>query len=94
MDADFVVEKVYGEEIDKDYPNIKYTAPYENANFAIVTVTDEGIDIKGTPNEYHGATPEERGFYSKKDSWYYAIANEDRPEHTPDIADRFLPFNK
>lgn len=92
MDADFVVENVYGEEIDKDYPNIKYTAPYENANFAIVTVTDEGIDIKGTPNDYHGATPEERGFYSKENSWYYAIANEDRPEHTPDIADRFLPF--
>ncbi|MBR5586473.1 MAG: metallophosphoesterase [Clostridia bacterium] len=93
MDMGFVVENVYGEEIDKDYPNIKYTAPYEDANFAIVTITDEGIDIKGTPNKYHGPTPAERGFYEEK-SWYHNIKNADRPEHTPDIADRFLPFKK
>ncbi len=91
MDKDFVVENVYGEEIDQDYPNIKYTAPYEHSNFAIITVTDEGIDIKGTPNQYHGPSPKERGFY-KEGSWYYGIKSKDRPEHKPDIADRFLPF--
>lgn len=93
MDEDFVVENVYGEEIDKKYPNIKYTAPYKYSNYAIVTLTDEGIDIKGTKNEYVGPSAEERGLYEDW-SWWKQIECDFRPPHSPEIKDRFLPFKK
>lgn len=93
MDEAFTVENIYGEEIDRDFPNIKYTAPYEEPNFAIVTLTDEGVDIKGTTNKYHGPSPEERGFYEEH-SWLHNAKCVGRTLHTPNIADRFLPFKK
>ena len=95
IDEDFVVENVYGEEIDEKYPNIKYVVPYEESNFAIVTIGEDGLDIKGTPNKYYGPSPEERGLYRMKSSWWFENNYCNRPKHTPGIEDRFLPiFNK
>ncbi len=94
IDEDFVVENVYGKEIDKKYPNIKYVVPYKDPNFAIITVGEDGLDIKGTLNKYYGPSPGEIVLYKKPCSWWFENNYCNRPKHAPDVADRFLPFLK
>ncbi|MBE6929203.1 MAG: hypothetical protein E7463_02885 [Ruminococcaceae bacterium] len=52
----------YTPAIDEKYPNIKYVAPYEDALFAIVTITDGVIDIKGRQSRFVGPTPAQQGY--------------------------------
>lgn len=52
----------YTPEIDQKYPNIKYTVPYRDSLFAIVTITDGVIDIRGRQSEFVGPTPAQLGF--------------------------------
>ena len=54
----------YDEQIEHDYPNIKYTAAYKEALFAIVTISKTGkIIIKGRKTEWVGPSPKELYFY-------------------------------
>lgn len=53
----------YSPEIDRDYPWIKYTTPYEDPLFAIVTLGADGsIAIKGTESKWVGPSPWDLGY--------------------------------
>ena len=53
----------YSDEIDKEYPWIKYTVPYRDPLFALVTVKADGtIRIEGRQSEWVGPTPAELGY--------------------------------
>ena len=53
----------YGEEIDRDYPYIKYTAPYREPLFGHVTLdADSGIRIRGVTSSFVGPSPWEVGY--------------------------------
>ena len=47
----------YGKEIDARHPYIKYTAPYKDPLFAIVTLEPGKITIKGVESEWVGPSP-------------------------------------
>ncbi len=48
----------YSEELDKEFPWIKYTAPYKDPLYAIITVaTDGAITIEGKETEWVGPSP-------------------------------------
>ena len=50
----------YNEEIDKNFPWIKYTCPYKDPLYATVTVYGDGtIKIKGVKTEWVGPPPSE-----------------------------------
>ena len=69
----------YTSEIDEKYPNIKFTAPYTTAQFAIITLDEKGATVKGTEGEFAGPSPKELG----------------HPKHepmTPCIKDRYIEF--
>lgn len=70
----------YGEKIEKDYPVLRQVFPYKEPLYAIITVTDDKIIIKGKETLIVGKTPEEMNF-SKK-------GLEDKV--TPKISDRIL----
>lgn len=91
VDVDFIQENLYGPEIDAKYPNIKYTMPYKDPVFAIVTMDNKGIDIKGRKSEFVGKTPEELDLYGEKSWWPKSI--EAGYPCTPSQEDRFLPFD-
>jgi len=57
--------KRYTDEIDEKYPNIRYVVPYKDPIFAIVTITDGVIDIRGRKSEFVGVTPAEQGYPMK-----------------------------
>lgn len=53
----------YSEEIDKEYPWIKYTVPYRDPLFALVTLESDGtIRIEGTRSEWVGPSPWDVGY--------------------------------
>jgi 3',5'-cyclic AMP phosphodiesterase CpdA len=53
----------YGEDIDRRYPYIKYTAPYKDAVYAIVTLTPDGrLSIRGVESEWVGPSPQQLGY--------------------------------
>jgi len=58
--------KRYSDEIDEKYPNIRYVVPYKDPIFAIVTITDGVIDIRGRKSEFVGITPAEQGYPMSK----------------------------
>lgn len=91
VDLDFVQDNLYGPEVDEKCPNIKYTMPYKDPVFAIVSMDEKGMAIRGRQSEFVGKTPEEIGLYGK-DSWY---TREIEPGYlcTASQEDRYLPFN-
>ena len=93
LDLDFVQENRYGPEIDEKYPNIKYTAPYKDPVFAVVTMDDDGMQIKGRQSEFVGPTPEELGVY-EENSWWTEVFGYRKYFCTPSQENRYLPFNK
>lgn len=88
LDMDFICEERYTKEIDEKFPNIKYTVPYKDSIFAIVTLDENGIDIKGTKSKFVGITPEEQGLY-KPGTWWQR-AYQGRVLSTPNIEDCYL----
>ncbi|MBT9874592.1 hypothetical protein GPL06_17625 [Bacteroides salyersiae] len=52
-------EKRYSKEINKKYPLLKYSMTYDKALYAIVTLTADGADIKGTDAEFIPPTPKD-----------------------------------
>jgi len=51
----------YSDEIDKKYPNIKYTIPYKDPLYAIVEIGKGIIDIAGVSSTFVGPGPDELG---------------------------------
>jgi len=92
LDVKYIRENLYGPEIDEKFPNIKYTAPYRDAVFAIVTMDDNGIQIKGRQSEFVGDTPEERGLYEEGTWWTNAYGYR-KFFLTASQEDRYLPFD-
>jgi predicted phosphodiesterase len=59
----------YSDQIDKKYPWIKYTVPYRDPLFALVTLESDGtIRIEGTQSEWVGPSPWDLGYPKDKDS--------------------------
>ena len=59
----------YSKKIDEKYPWIKYTCPYKNPLYALVTVSRDGtIKIEGSKTEWVGSSPAEIGY--TKDLYY------------------------
>ncbi len=61
LDRDYAVRR-YTPELDEKYPNIRYTVPYRDPLYAIVTVTDGVIDIRGRRSEFVCVSPAAQGF--------------------------------
>ena len=91
LDLAFVCENRFGPEIDEKYPNIKYTAPYKDPVFAIITMDDDGMEIKGRKSEFVGPTPEELGLYGE-DSWWTKVYGHNQYFSTPSQEDRYQSF--
>lgn len=51
----------YSEEVDKQYPILKYTAPYKDPLFAIVSLRQGEMSIEGVQSEFVGPSPLELG---------------------------------
>ena len=48
----------YGEEVDREFPWIKYTAPFRDSLYALVVVEPDGkIEIEGVKSEFVGSSP-------------------------------------
>ncbi|MBT4504378.1 MAG: alkaline phosphatase [Gemmatimonadetes bacterium] len=48
----------YGEEVDREFPWIKYTAPYRDSLYALVAVEPDGrIGIEGVKSAFVGSSP-------------------------------------
>ena len=73
----------YDQEVDREFPYIKYTAPYRDSLFAIVTLEAQGsMTIEGLSSEFVGPSPWELGF--RRSDW--------RDRVVPRIRDRQLRF--
>ena len=73
----------YSEEIDKEFKWIKYTAPYKDPLFGLVTISSKGIiRIKGQKSEYVGPSP-----------WEVGYPSEYMPYTNARISDRVLSFS-
>ena len=78
----------YSEELDKDYPYIKYTAPYRDPLYAIMTLDPAGsIKIEGTSSEWVGPSPRELGVPIAQDNGVFPNG-----ATAPCIRDRVLPI--
>lgn len=91
LDMDFICEERFGKEVDEKFPNIKYTAPYKDSLFAIITINEEEIDIKGIQSEFVGPSPDELGLY-EPGTWWDVYG--DKARSTPSIIDRKFDLNK
>lgn len=53
----------YSEEVDEQYPWIKYTVPYRDPLFAFMTISPKGVlKIEGVKSEFVGPSPDELGY--------------------------------
>jgi len=51
----------YSEELDEEYPWIKFTVPYKDPIWAIAEISPETLNIYGKLSEFVGPSPEELG---------------------------------
>lgn len=73
----------YSEEVDKNYPWIKYTVPYKGPLWAYVEVSPKGLlQLEGRSTEFVGSSPEELGMH--KYAFGYPIV--------PSISDRKIKW--
>jgi 3',5'-cyclic-AMP phosphodiesterase len=72
----------YGEEVDKNFKWIKYTAPFKDPLFTVVEISTKGtIKIKGKKSEWVGKTPWELGYPENLKKYM-----------RPAISERYLKF--
>lgn len=55
----------YGKETEKNFPCLKWTIPYRNPIYAIITMDDEGISVKGVKGTYVQPGPKKLNFTGK-----------------------------
>ena len=51
----------FSDEINQKRPALKYTLPYKDALYGIVTLTGDGMQLKGVKSEFIAPGPEELG---------------------------------
>ncbi|MBR3872650.1 MAG: metallophosphoesterase [Clostridia bacterium] len=51
----------FSQQISQDYPHIGCTAPYRDALYAVITITDEELAMEGVTSEYVGLSPQQVG---------------------------------
>ena len=61
LGEDFAADR-YGSPIDNLYPNVRYTAPYQDPLFAIAVLHDHRLEITGQQSCFIGPSAEELGF--------------------------------
>lgn len=81
---EFEVKERYDMEIDEKYPNIRYVIPYRDAVYSIVSLRQDGAEIKGVHSTVVGASPNELGSVKSRRSL--------REEITAASQNRYLPF--
>jgi 3',5'-cyclic AMP phosphodiesterase CpdA len=75
----------YGDDIDKRFPYIRYTAPYAEPLYALVTLEPDGrIDIRGRATKFVGPSPWELGMEDRPGT------SNSRKRLVPRISDRML----
>ncbi len=75
----------YSSEVDKAYPWLKYTAPYKEPLFALLSLEPSGhISIQGKRSEFVGPSPWELGMPEEKGT------SRDKTRLVPAISDRKL----
>ena len=79
----------YTREIDEKYPNLRYTVPYRNAVFAIVTLDEVGATVRGRSSTLVGSTPEQQGVYERGTAFCRRLWS----PITAAQKDRYLPFD-
>lgn len=85
----YVCMNRYGEEIDRLFPDIRHMLPYSKPLFSIITIDENGIEVKGTRAEFVGPSPEEMGMYDEDIKFV-----EHGIKITAEIENRFLPLHK
>jgi hypothetical protein len=74
----------YSEEVDEQYPYVKYTSPYADPIFANIEIDTRGtIQISGRESSWVGPDPWELGYPEEK---------RDRSVTVPGISTRVLEF--
>ncbi len=64
----------YSEEIEKSFPNLKYTLPYQKSVFALIEINSNGtIKIEGVESGFVKPDPEELG--AKENAYTATISN-------------------
>lgn len=79
----------YTKQIDEKYPNLRYTVPYQDAVFAIVTLDEAGATVRGRSSALVGATPEQQGVYERGTAFCRRLWSPITAAQT----DRYLPFD-
>ena len=75
----------YSPEVDKAFPSIKYTVPYQDALFALCTLEPQGrMSMQGVRSQFVGPSPWDLGMPEQK------ATSRDRDRLTPRISDRQL----
>jgi len=81
LGTNYVMTGRYSEKLDNCYPSMRYTAPYKDAIYAFVEITDKDIIIKGKLSAFVGPHPKDMG-YKEYDLEFTK----------PDITDKKLKF--
>ncbi|MBR5518624.1 MAG: metallophosphoesterase [Clostridia bacterium] len=71
----------YPAEVYEKFPSLEYVVPYENSQFAIITMDEKGAQIKGTKGGFVGASPKDMGMEQKRVE-----------KIVSDVKDRYLSF--
>lgn len=81
LGGDFAINR-FSDEIDSEYPFLKYTAPFKDPLFALVEISTEGyVKIKGRTTEWISPGPWELGYPEQFKRFM-----------RPQISDRYLEF--
>ena len=62
----YAVEGRYLPEIEKEYPCLKYIFPYRNPVYYMMTIDDEGVEVKGVSSQMVPPTPRQLGVKNKE----------------------------
>ncbi len=77
-------------EIDDEYLCVKWSQPYSDGVYAIITIDEDGASVQGKQAEFVGPTPEELGVYEKSE--FYKDLLKFGIKITPSVDDRYMPF--
>lgn len=88
LGEDFAAKGRYGEEVDRRYPWLCCTAPYERPLYAIITMDEKGAAVKGKETAFVGPPPEAVGAYAPGTPFSTKL----RSKITAGIEDRYMSF--
>ena len=64
VDEEFEAKR-FSPETEEKYPNVRYTIPYKDPIYAIITLDDDGFSVCGVESQYIAPGPEELGYKGK-----------------------------